>query len=533
MKRPLTRARALALPLSAILAVAAAAPAAARDLHVGGPSPSASDDNPGTRERPVKTISAAVARASPGDTVWISAGIYREFIHFPRGGDGPDRPIRLAAAPGARVSIRGSEVVTGWTPRGAGGWSRTGWTVNSQQVLVDGEPLQQVGTTSPFNARTWGDQPILPSRGRGLSDLSPGSFFYDAASATLHVRLGGDADPNAHLVEAAVRDVVIDSGPVSHVELRGLEFAHSNTSAAPVMRGIVNVTGDGWVVTGCRFVRGDWAGLSLSGAGHRVRDSVASDNGNLGIAINGSDAAHGWAPYEGRPPQDILLEGNETSRNNYRGFHRYYDAGGLKAVNGCNGVRITRHTARDNAGTGIWFDLGCRDVVVEDSVLEGNARGIEYEISDRALISGNVVTGSAEHGIYVNASSDVAVVGNVVDGNRWGIVVHGIPRAEHPRLDRDQVRRNVVARSAEVDLVLYAGAEAAGNASDENRFVPAGGLVKLSWTRTGRYDVTHRDLAAFAAATGQDRHSSVEGVAVSPPHGSAPREAPAKRGGVR
>jgi hypothetical protein len=107
-----------------------------------------------------------------------------------------------------------------------------------------------------------------------------------------------------------------------------------------------------------------------------------------------------------------------------------------------------------------------------------------------------------------------------------------MPRSEHPRLDANQVRRNVVARSADADLVLYAGAEADGNASDENRFVPAGGRVKLSWTRTERYDVTHRDLAAFAAATGQDRHSSTGSSAVSSER-SPPRDDRPARGGVR
>jgi hypothetical protein len=495
-----------ALPLLAALAAALAGPASARDLHVDGASPAASDGAAGTPARPLKTISAAVARAAAGDTIRIAGGTYREFIHFPRGGDGPGRRLRLVAARGARVTVKGSDVVTGWQRSAQGGWKRSAWTVNSQQVFVDGRPLRQVGATSPLHARRWGGRPILPVRGRGASDLFPGSFFYDAASSTLHVRLRRDADPNEHLVEASVRDVVVNAGPVGHVELRGLEFAHSNTSAGGVLRGIVNIEGDGWVVTRCRFVRGDLAGLSLSGNGHRVRDSVASQNGAVGIAIDGSDAAHGWAPYAGRAPQDIVLEGNETSRNNTRGFLATYHAGGVKAANGCNGVRISRHVARANAGPGIWFDLGCHDVVVQGSTLAGNTRGIEYETSDRALISRNVITGSAEHGVYVNASSDVSVVENRLEGNRWGIVLHGLPRAEHPRLERVRLRGNVVARSGAADLVLYAGPGAAGITSDHNRFEGAG--AKLSWTRTDRYDVTHRDLAAFAAATGQDRHSS-------------------------
>jgi parallel beta-helix repeat protein len=501
--------RAVGLSFVAMIALASCGPASARDLHVDNGSPLATDGGGATPpDRPFRTISAALARAVAGDTVWVAAGTYREFLHFPRSGDGPDRRIHLAAVDGAQVTIKGSDVVTGWTSAGRGIWRRSGWTVNSQQVFADGVPLQQIGATSPFNARTWGGQPILPARGSGLADLVPGSFLYDAASSTLHVRLAGDADPNAHLIEAAVRDVVVNSGPTSHVELRGLAFAHSNTSAAPSQRGIVNIEGDDWVVSGCKFEYGDFAGLSLSGAGHRVRDSVASHNGNIGITINGSDAAHGWEPYPGRPRQDIVLERNETSDNNYRGFFANFQAGGVKAANACNGVRVSKHVARGNAGTAIWFDLGCRDVTIEQATLERNTRGIEYEISEQAVISGNVVTGSAQHGIYVNASSDVVVADNTLDDNGWGIVVHGVPRSEHPRLDRNEVRGNVIGRSRDVDLVMYVGPEATGNASDFNLFYRPDGGVRIAWTTTASFGVTHRDLAAFSAATGQERHST-------------------------
>jgi hypothetical protein len=499
----LRRARALLVVFLASLTACDVADA--RDLHVAGGSEAASDENAGTTpDRPLKTISAAVAKAQPGDTVWVQSGTYRESIPFPRSGE-PGRPIRIAAAPGADVVIKGSDVVTGWVAAGRGIWKKTGWRVNSQQVFADGKPLQQIGLTSPFNTQSWHGRVILPPVGRGLSDMTPGSFFHDAPSATLHVRLAGDADPNTQVMEASVRDVVIASGPVSFIELRDLGFSHSNTSAIPSMRGIVNLEGRSWVVAHCSFTYGDFAGLNVAGEGHRIEHSTASHNGNTGISINGSDAAHGWAPYAGRPPQNIVLDGNETSHNNYRRFLAHYQGGGVKASNSCNGVRIWRHAARGNAGTALWFDLGCNNVLVEQATLEDNTRGVEYEISDRAVIARSVVTGSAEHGIYVSASSHVSVVENMLDANGYGIVLHGVPRAEHPELTDNEVRRNVIRRSGKADLVVYVGPGGSGNTSDYNRFDDR---VRISWTKTERYDVTHDDLRSFAEETGQDRHSS-------------------------
>jgi hypothetical protein len=476
---------------------------------VDGGAPAASDENDGTSwTRPLATISAAAARAAGGDTVWVASGTYRERLELPRGGDGPRRRLRVAALDGARVDVKASDVVTGWIPERPGVWKRPGWRVNTQQVFADGRALQQIGATSGFHRRTYQGLAILAPRGRGVDDLVPGSFSWDAASTTLYVRLHDDGDPNARLIEASVRDVAIEAN-VPFVELRGLAFSHSNASDVASMRAIVNVHADGWLISGCAFTWGDFAGLSISGTGHRVLRSVASHNGDVGIVVNGSDAAHGWEPYAGRPPQDIVLDGNETSFNNTRGFLTWFQAGGLKGASSCTGIRVSRHVARSNAGPGLWFDLGCQDVRIEDSVLDGNTVGIYYEISDRAVIARNRITGSSEQGIYVSASNDVSVHENVLDGNRWGVVLHGLPREEHPGLKRNAVRGNVIARSGEADLVLFAGPGAEGNTSDRNVFVHAGRSPRLSWTRSTGYVVTHDDLGAFARDTGHDRHSSV------------------------
>jgi len=78
--------------------------------------PVASDDSSGTPEMPLRSISAAAERAEPGDTVLIHEGIYRERVSPARGGE-EGRPITYAAAPGEKVSLRGSEVFRpDWRP---------------------------------------------------------------------------------------------------------------------------------------------------------------------------------------------------------------------------------------------------------------------------------------------------------------------------------------------------------------------------------------------------------------------------------
>jgi hypothetical protein len=72
------------------------------------------DANEGSETMPLKTISAAAAKAQPGDTITVHEGVYRERINPPRGGTSNERRITYQAAPGERVVVKGSERVDGW-----------------------------------------------------------------------------------------------------------------------------------------------------------------------------------------------------------------------------------------------------------------------------------------------------------------------------------------------------------------------------------------------------------------------------------
>jgi hypothetical protein len=70
--------------------------------------------HPGTLAAPLRTIQRAAELAQPGDTITVHAGVYRERVNPPRGGESDSRRITYQAAPGETVVIKGSEVATGW-----------------------------------------------------------------------------------------------------------------------------------------------------------------------------------------------------------------------------------------------------------------------------------------------------------------------------------------------------------------------------------------------------------------------------------
>ena len=97
-----------------------------KTYHVDNSAPNADDAGPGDKVRPFRTISRAAEVLQPGERVVIAGGVYRECVRPARGGTSPSRMISYEALPGAKVYIRGSEVLKdGWVeaglPSGPGG----------------------------------------------------------------------------------------------------------------------------------------------------------------------------------------------------------------------------------------------------------------------------------------------------------------------------------------------------------------------------------------------------------------------------
>jgi alpha-N-arabinofuranosidase len=100
----------------------AATPAFAAEIHV---AVTGADTAEGTVAAPLKTISAAALKAMPGDTVTVHAGVYRERVNPPRGGESDTKRIVYQAAPGEKVTITGSDEAKGWEKVSGDTWKLT------------------------------------------------------------------------------------------------------------------------------------------------------------------------------------------------------------------------------------------------------------------------------------------------------------------------------------------------------------------------------------------------------------------------
>jgi hypothetical protein len=266
----------------------AAAPAVAATYHIAQEAPGAADNNPGTEAQPLRTISAAMAQVQPGDTVLVGAGTYRESVVYP-GEDwrSPDLRCTLAAAPGTRPVVKGSDLLpAAWTrlegDRPIYSQPRDLYT---QMAFVDEPPLRQVGLQgSPKRAAgTNGFQYQKQWNGKGLADLVAGSFYYDEAQKRLYVWLTDGSDPAQHTLEAAVRaDGILLKGTWT---LRGLDVRHIADDFWPHEQAVA-VGGNGSVVEDCHLTHNELLGLIVSGEDCAIRNNGIAHNGLMGLTSN-------------------------------------------------------------------------------------------------------------------------------------------------------------------------------------------------------------------------------------------------------
>jgi hypothetical protein len=154
-----------------LLTLLAALSVQAREFYVSQQHPKAADTGAGTREAPLKTISAAAKMAQAGDTVIVAPGIYRESVRLTNSGMA-GKPIVFQSETKHQAIISGADVLRDPQDEGADVYSYPTAKVHPvpylggspQWVYLNGLPLERAET---------------PDR------LIPGSFYLEGTSGNL------------------------------------------------------------------------------------------------------------------------------------------------------------------------------------------------------------------------------------------------------------------------------------------------------------------------------------------------------------
>jgi alpha-N-arabinofuranosidase len=493
----------------------------------------ASDDNPGTEERPFRTIGRAAGELRPGQRVVIAAGTYRERVRPLRGGTGPDRMISYEAAPGADVILSGSQIVTAkWSRSGHGvqGDSPAVWTTTlSNGLFADENPFAEVNLSDAQIDRcmdwaipTKGKVPNTLRRGLVFQDgerlrqvpspqdlvKAPGTYWVEGDGLSIHVRPRGDADPNRARFEVTVRGSVFEpeSFGLGYIRVKGLSIEQVGNGFPRPQRGALSARrGHHWIIEDntirqCNAIgidignQFDTAGPELAQGGqHIVRRNTVVDCGVGGI--EGVGIAH------------TLIEENVIRRCGWQDCWLIYETGGIK-VHCTRSSLLRRNLVTDTTGApGIWMDYTnvnsrCTGNVIVNAQCDNG--GIFMEASQAPnLVDTNFVWGTQGTGIYQHDCDELTVAHNLVGRSTGAGVRMQVCQGRIVAGRLSTARRNKILNNVLIDNGVPLAVSDPDNVIDYNLF--AAGMKQPLQAKPF-------DLAAWQKAHGWDEHSLVARV---------------------
>ncbi len=378
-----------------------------RALIVDGQAGHADDANPGTAEKPLRTISAAAERVQPGERIVIHAGTYRECIRPVRGGEGPQAMISFEAAGDGPVIITASEVIdtehrpstnwrrpheqathtewgTTWQP--STNWRRpTGspdavihavhlprrWFIGVNPFTVPNRAVSNL--TGGFDQTRARNRHLYMQRcgmlfqdGLRMQQVNdygelfdgPGRFWPDPAGLVLHVRPFDDADPQRSTFEATARSQCFcpEVEGLGYIRLKGLTFQHAG-NAFPFMPQDAAVSGNRghhWIIEGCTIAQVNAVGMDMGRrdprmtppepTGHHIiRGNTLRQCGVCGIA--------------GLGMVRCLIEDNLVEDCCWHDVEEMFESAGIKTHRNIQTL-VRRNVVRRLAhGCGIWLDF--------------------------------------------------------------------------------------------------------------------------------------------------------------------------------
>jgi alpha-N-arabinofuranosidase len=415
-----------------------------RTIHVDQHAPEASDEGPGTAERPFLTIGRAAAEVGPGERVLVHGGIYRDTVRPVRGGDGPEAMVTFEATPGGGVVVRGSVVLAGhWErPTEQHGSPDPIWRLDLATAgMPDDHPFlrENVDKSDPTTYQASVPEQITPAdvhrrgllfqNGRRLTQVSTigdlasaaGTYWVEPDGWHVVCRPFGAGDPNTVVMEATDRaQLFAPDGPgVSYVCVRGFVFEHvGNGFSYPVEAAVSPMGGHHWLIEDNAVQHVNSDAITIGSHLWEIGGNPAAGFGQDCIVRGNLVHDCGVSGLKGLTPNRCIVEDNVFDGIGWQGVERWYDNGGMKLLVATD--LLVRHNLlrRIHDAPGIWLDWDIVNSRVAQNVLldvrgEGGAIFMEACVEPN-WVDRNVVCGIEGNGIYQQDADRLEVFENVI-----------------------------------------------------------------------------------------------------------------------
>lgn len=422
-----------------------------KTYHVAQRAAGASDENPGTADRPWKSISKAAATLQPGERVVVHQGVYRETVHPERGGTAADKMIAYEAAAGEEVVITGADE---WRPV----WERsTDFAVNMidkyvpktkpmppiwvarlkgsmfaeantfalryrfnpavadtivvGHIILDGKPLMQVAKYEQLGEQS-------------------NAFWVEDDGMSVHVRLANDRSPEGVAFQIVTRSEIFSPirQRLNYIRVSGFKMHYAAVPfTTPLRAALATSGGHHWIIEDNEVAYATARAIHLGG---RWFDSTLNDK--LGFDIVRRNHVHhcgltGIAAVHFRPLEQLLVEDNLVTDIGYYGQPplraNYDEGGGIKLHYTVNSLIRRNVIMRTNASPGLWLDWTITNTRVTQNLIakvkDCPFGALFIEISPLPnLVDNNIIVEGNHYGVYEHDTMRMLVVANLVaNGN--------------------------------------------------------------------------------------------------------------------
>lgn len=405
-----------------------------------------SDNNSGTREMPFRTIQHAADVVQPGDIVTVNSGIYRERINPPRGGLSDAERIVYQAAPGAKVVITGSEIVTNWTKVQGDVWQTTlpnsffgGF--NPYTNVIHGDWFNPLGrihhTGAVYLIGNWLteaatlDDVLQPM---GTNELWFGKV--DDQSTTIWAQFKR-VNPNHKQVEINARQTVFypDKTGINYITVRGFTLENAATPWSPPTAEQIGLIGThwskGWIIESNVVRYSMCAGITLGKYGDEWDNRAESAVGYVGTIERA--LTNGWGKAT---IGHHIVRGNDISHceqagvvgslggafstiadNNIHDIHvmDWFSGAEMAGIKLHGAVDVViRHNYITRTWLGIWLDWMAQGTRVTGNLFDDNRSDIFFEVDHGPfLVDNNLFLSS--HNVAIRSQGS-AFVHNIFAG---------------------------------------------------------------------------------------------------------------------
>jgi len=412
-------------------------------------STSGRDSNPGSLSAPWRTIQHAANSVAAGDTVYVRAGVYNEYVSIPVSGSATAGYLTFSSYPGELAIVDGTGLSI---PNGQWGL----FTIQSQSyIVINGFEIRNYKTGS-------------------TADVPIGVYVFGAGS-------------DIQIINNHVHNITTTAKGCS---ANALGMAFYGTEAPASLSGIA-VSGNqlDHLTTGCS------ESLSLDGNVDvfSVTNNRIHDNNNIGIDAIGFEGVSPNPAYDqarngeirGNTVYNITSYGNPAYGNQYAADGVYIDGGTLITVeqNLIHNVDLGIEMASEHLGHDTNYVTARNNVIYSDNSngisiggYASNVGGTDHVTIVNNTLYGNDTknTGSGEFQIQYHATSNV-FKNNILYATRQGLFLNDYTRS--------------TTAPATVDYNLYYSSVGASNGT---------------WLWEGK---TYTGYSTYRKATGLDSHS--------------------------